>query len=149
MGSHYPGTECEVRALNAYIKLLRAAESLNARISQKVAAHHLTLSQFGVLEALCHLGPLPQSKLGEKLLKSSGNITMVVDNLEKLKLVERRRDNHDRRVVTVYLTAEGRALIERIFPEHVALIMEEMGVLDDREQEQLGQLCRKVGLKSR
>lgn len=148
MGSHYPGTEGEVRALNAYIKLLRAAESLNARISQKVAAHRLTLSQFGVLETLCHLGPLSQCKLGEKLLKSSGNITMVVDNLEKLGLVERRRDSGDRRVVTVYLTAEGRALIERIFPEHVAVIVEEMGVLDGREQEQLGQLCRKVGLKS-
>lgn len=148
MGSHYPGTECEVRALNTYIKLLRAAESLNARMSQKVAAHHLTLSQFGVLESLCHLGPLPQCKLGEKLLKSSGNITMVVDNLEKLGLVERRRDSQDRRVVTVYLTAEGRGLIERIFPEHVAVIVEEMRVLDEGEQEQLGQLCRKVGLKS-
>ncbi|MSR84170.1 MAG: MarR family transcriptional regulator [Candidatus Latescibacteria bacterium] len=147
MGSHYPGTECEVRALNAFIKLFRAAESLNARISQKVAAHHLTLSQFGVLETLCHLGPLPQCKLGEKLLKSSGNITMVVDNLEKLALVERRRDRVDRRVVTVHLTAEGRALIERIFPEHVAAIVEEMGVLDGGEQEQLGQLCRKVGLR--
>lgn len=147
MGSHYPGTECEVRALNAFIKLLRAAESLNARISHKVAAHHLTLSQFGVLEILCHLGPLPQCKLGEKLLKSSGNITMVVDNLEKLGLVERRRDSDDRRVVTVHLTADGRGLIERIFPEHVAVIVEEMGVLEGWEQEQLGKLCRKVGLK--
>ncbi|MBI2506495.1 MAG: MarR family transcriptional regulator [Candidatus Latescibacteria bacterium] len=148
MGSHYPGTEREIRALNAYIKLLRAAESLNARMSQKVAAHHLTLSQFGVLETLCHLGPLPQCKLGEKLLKSSGNITMVVDNLEKLGLVERRRDSEDRRVVTVHLTPEGRSLIERIFPEHVATIMEEMEVLDGGEQDLLGQLCRKVGLKS-
>ncbi len=147
MGSHFLGSECEVRALNAYIKLLRAAESLNARMSQKVAIHHLTLSQFGVLEVLYHLGPLPQCRLGEKLLKSSGNITMVVDNLEKLNLVERRRDSDDRRVVTVHLTAAGRQLIERIFPEHVALIVEEMGVLDEPEQEVLARLCRKVGLK--
>lgn len=147
MGSRYPGTECEIRALNTYIKLLRAAESLNARMSQKVAAHHLTLSQFGVLEVLCHLGPLPQCRLGEKLLKSSGNITMVVDNLEKRDLVERRRDSDDRRVVTVHLTGEGRQLIERIFPEHVAIIVEEMGVLDGPEQEVMAKLCRKVGLK--
>jgi MarR family 2-MHQ and catechol resistance regulon transcriptional repressor len=116
-------------------------------MSQKVAAHRLTLSQFGVLEILWHLGPLPQCRLGEKLLKSSGNITMVVDNLEKLGLVERRRDSEDRRVATVHLTAEGRGLIERILPEHVAVIVEEMGVLDGGEQEQLGQLCRKVGLR--
>ena len=147
MGTHYSGTEREIGALNAFIKLIRAAESLNERISQKIAAHHLTLSQFGVMEILHHLGALPQCKIGEKLLKSSGNITMVVDNLEKLNLVERRRDSGDRRVVMVHLTGEGRALIERIFPEHVGVIVEEMGVLDSREQELLGQLCRKVGLR--
>lgn len=149
MGTHYRGTEGEVRALDAYIKLLRATESVVARLSHQLRGKEgLTISQFGALEALLHLGPMAQRDLGTKLLKSSGNITMVVDNLEKRSLVERRREGGDRRVVTVHLTPDGERLIAEIFPQHAALITEEMGALDPEEQDTLGRLCRKLGLKS-
>ncbi|MFB3040304.1 MAG: MarR family winged helix-turn-helix transcriptional regulator, partial [Candidatus Poribacteria bacterium] len=125
MGTHYKGTEEEIRALNTYIKLMRAVESLTLRLNSHLASARLTISQFGALEALFHLGPLCQRELSEKLLKSSGNITMVVDNLEKRGLVERKREGEDRRYVTVHLTDEGRRLISEIFPAHVAAIVEE------------------------
>ena len=147
MGTHYKGTENEVRALDAYIKLMRGAESLTSRLNLLAAAAGLTLSQFGALEALFHLGPLCQRELGEKLLKSSGNITMVVDNLEKRRLVKRRRGGEDRRFVTVHLTEQGRRLITSIFPRHVSAIVGEMRSLTKREQEELGRLCRKLGRK--
>jgi MarR family 2-MHQ and catechol resistance regulon transcriptional repressor len=147
MGSHYQGTDREVRALDAYIKLLRAAESLSGRMSHHLAEHHLTLSQFGVLEVLLHLGPLSQRELGQKLLKSSGNVTMVIDNLEKQGLVRRQRENEDRRVVTVHLTREGRRVIRELFPHHLTGIVAEMEILTAQEQETLGRLCRKVGLR--
>jgi len=147
VGTHYKGTENEVRALDAYIKLMRGAESLTSRLNLLAAAAGLTLSQFGALEALFHLGPLCQRELGEKLLKSSGNITMVVDNLEKRRLVKRRRGGEDRRFVTVHLTEQGRRLITSIFPRHVSAIVGEMRSLTKREQEELGRLCRKLGRK--
>jgi MarR family 2-MHQ and catechol resistance regulon transcriptional repressor len=105
----------------------------------------LTVSQFGVLESLYHLGPMCQSDIGAKLLKSSGNITLVIDNLEKRGLVRRERDSDDRRMVIVSLTKKGRELIERIFPGHVAAILEEMSILTPTEQETLGRLCRTLG----
>ena len=75
MGTHFNGTEREVRALDAYIKLLRATESVVARLSHQLRDENgLTVSQFGALEALLHLGPMSQRDLGTKLLKSSGNI---------------------------------------------------------------------------
>lgn len=149
MGSHYRGTKVEIRALDAYIKLLRAAESVSARTSQYLGATGLTLSQFGVLEALLHLGPLCQRALGEKILKSSGNITVVVDHLEKRGWVERKREGDDRRFVTVHLTPQGRRLIRGIFPRHARAILKEMGALKPREQKQLGRLCRRLGLQKR
>lgn len=149
MGTHYQGTEREVRALNAYIKLMRAADSVTSRLSPLVAAVGLTMSQFGALEALYHLGPLCQCDLADKLLKSSGNITMVIDNLERRGLVRRWREGKDRRFVTVYLTEKGRRVIGEIFPRHVAAIVEEMSTLTKAEQEMLGRLCRKLGLKER
>ena len=76
-----------------------ASESVVGRIGQNLRAEDgLPLSQFGVLEALWHLGPLCQRDLGLKIRKSSGNMTMVVDNLEKRALVDRRKNADDRRV---------------------------------------------------
>lgn len=122
---------------------------MTARLNSLFTVEELTVSQFGVLEALLHLGPMCQRELGQKILKSSGNITMVVDNLEKQGLVIRQRDGEDRRFVTVHLTEEGSRLIGEIFPRHVAAIVEEMSILTAVEQEELGHLCRKLGRQER
>lgn len=145
MGSHFQGSEAEVQALSAFINLVRATESILSRTSVTRSRGGLTVSQFGVLESLYHLGPLHQCELGTKLLKSSGNITLVVDNLEKRGLVQRVREGDDRRFVSVHLTAEGRALIERVFPEHAAQLVAEMSRLNPSELQQLRVLCRRLG----
>src|SRR5207249_1387917 len=82
-----------------------------------------------------------QRVLGDKLLMSGGNITTVVDNLERRGLVRRERRGDDRRHVTVHLTSEGRRLISRVFPGHVAAIVEAFSALTPAEQEQLGRLA--------
>jgi len=143
----YKGTREEVRALGTFVKLVRAAESVTTRIHQHLIDAGLTVSQFGVLEALYHIGPLSQVNIAKKVLKSSGNITMVIDNLEKSGLVKRERKKDDRRYYIVQLTDEGRKLIGTIFPRHAAKIMEEMMILSSTEQETLGNLCRKLGLR--
>ena len=146
MGTRYRGSPREVRALDAYIKLSRAANSVALLTQRFLATHRLTAGQFGVLEILLHLGPVVQRQLGEKLLSSGGNITMVVDNLERRQLVRRSRDSVDRRLITVHLTPEGRQLIEQIFPEHARNIAEAFSVLSAGEQDQLGEYCKRVGL---
>ncbi len=145
--THYKGTRDEVRSLGAFVKLVRAAESITARIHQHLIDVGLTVSQFGVLEALFHIGPLSQVEIAKKVLKSTGNITMVIDNLEKRGLVKRERHRDDRRYYIVQLTDEGRKLIGSVFPRHAAKIVEEMKVLSSAEQETLGNLCRKLGLR--
>ncbi len=121
--TRYRGTKEEVRALNAYVKLMRACESVSARIHGHLAEAGLTASQFGVMEAIYHLDPLSQGELAKKILKSSGNITMVIDNLERRGLVKRERNREDRRLYAVQLTAEGRRLIGSILPRHAAKII--------------------------
>ena len=145
MPTHYSGTPQETLALNTFIKLTRSVDSLASRLSQRGTQGDLTESQFGVLETLYHLGSMCQNQLAAKILKSSGNLTMVIDNLEKRSLVRRVRDLEDRRKIQVSLTDEGRQLIGQIFPGHVASITEEMSALTPQEQETLGSLCRKLG----
>lgn len=147
MPTHYEGTPEEVRALNAYIKLTRATDSITDRLSQGDTQGGLTPTQFGVLESLYHLGSMCLGEISVKVLKSSGNMTLVIDNLEKQGLVCRQRKEEDRRMVMVSLTEKGYKLIERIFPGHVKAIVEEMSVLTPQEQIKLGELCRKLGKK--
>jgi MarR family 2-MHQ and catechol resistance regulon transcriptional repressor len=146
MGTKYAGTAAEVRALNAFINLVRAAESIAARTTGMFRRYGLTESQFGVMEMLHHLGPMCQADLGRKLLKTSGNMTTVIDNLEKRDLVRRERSHEDRRYITVHLTPEGQRLVEEVFPQHMEAIVDEMQSLSAAEQEQLRTLCRRVGV---
>lgn len=145
MPTHYKGTEEERRALDVFIKLMRAAESVADRTGSAMAAAGLTPSQFGVLETLYHLGPLMLSQIADKHLKSRNNFTVVVDNLEKQGLVRRERSGEDRRAIWVHLTDAGRERIEQVFPAHVRAVVEDMRVLTPEEQEQLGVLLRRLG----
>ena len=149
MPTHYKGTPQEELALNTYIKLTRSTDSFEARLAKHETLENLTATQFGVLEALYHLGPMCQNEIGHKLLKSGGNMTLVIDNLEKHGYVHRERNPEDRRMMIVSLTPEGKAVISRIFPEHVQAITEEMNALTAEEQQTLGDLCRKLGKKER
>src|SRR5512146_3234858 len=100
MPTHFKGNPEQILALDTYIKFTRAANSLDSRLARTEALKNITASQFGVLEALLHLGPMSQSEIGGKLLKSGGNITLVIDNLEKCGLVLRKTGLKDRRVTT-------------------------------------------------
>jgi MarR family 2-MHQ and catechol resistance regulon transcriptional repressor len=145
MPTHYKGSPKEVRALNTFIKLTRATDSVMRRLFSRETVAELTHGQFAVLEALHHLGPLCQGEISAKLLRSGGNITLVIDNLEKQGLVRRERDSADRRLVRVHLTPQGEKVIGRVFPAHAQAIVDEMSVLTPAEQEQLGALCKKLG----
>ncbi|GAP09223.1 transcriptional regulator, MarR family [Bellilinea caldifistulae] len=145
MPTHYQGDPQIASALDVWVKLTRAVDSIASRLSARGTTGSLTITQFGVLEVLYHLGPMPQCELAGKLLKSSGNITLVVDNLEKRGLVRRVADEHDRRISRVELTPAGLALIEEIFPKHAQAVAEEFSVLTPQEQHQLGDLLRKLG----
>lgn len=99
-----PGSAAETEALGVYVKLLRAGRTVLARVEPRLTAAGLTVTQFGVLEAILHKGPLTQRELMRKVLTSPGNLTDVIDKLEARDLVRRERSLADRRVVMVDLT---------------------------------------------
>lgn len=145
MPTRYRGTPSERRALNALIALSRCAASVSRDLAPSIRDAGLSESQFGVLEAILHLGPLAPCDLGEKLLTSRPNITAVVDDLEGKGLVRRERSREDRRSLTVHLTAAGERLIGSEMPRHVSAIARRLGALGAAEQEELARLCKKLG----
>ena len=145
MGTHYKGIKKEVTALDTFIKLTRASETLRAKLKLTLDDYSLSESQFAALDALCHLGCLSQKDLGTKLLRSGGNITMVVNNLLKNGFVRRNRSKKDRRLYLIKLTPKGKKKIEETLPKQVELITGMMNILSNGEQKELQKLCKKLG----
>lgn len=133
-------------ALSMWVKLVRASATMGKLSRENIESFGLTEPQFGVLETLGHVGPLTLGELGRKRLVSGGNITCVVDNLEKEGLVERIHSTEDRRTIEVRLTKKGNELFERIFVQHAEHITKLASVLNETEQKQLADLCKKLGL---
>lgn len=149
MGNYYKGSKKDIEALDSYIKLIRSAEVISSKINLELSNYRLTESQFGVLDALFHLGPMKHRELGKKILKSGGNITMVINNLEKRELVQRRRSEKDKREFIIHLTPKGKIKIKETLPIIVKTIKKHFEILDKDEQRELQYLCKVVGLQIR
>jgi MarR family transcriptional regulator, 2-MHQ and catechol-resistance regulon repressor len=85
--------------------------------------------------------------VAHKLLLSTGNITTVLQNLQKRGLISRERDANDQRYIQVSLAQKGRALVEEILPAHIATIVSDLSILTAGEQEALACLCRQLVLR--
>ncbi len=132
-------------ALGLWIKLARAFSVFNKRVTDQIRTFGLTPAQFSVLECLGHLGPLTIGGLCKKMLVTGGNMTVVVDNLEKQELVERVPSKEDRRAILVKLTEKGQKLFELVFPQHARYIAQIASVLTAPEQEHVSRLLKKLG----
>jgi MarR family transcriptional regulator, 2-MHQ and catechol-resistance regulon repressor len=135
------------RALGLWVKLARAYALFNKASMQDIRDSGLTQPQFGALECLGHLGAMTIGELSRKMLVSGGNMTCVIDNLEKEGLVRRETPEEDRRHVIVDLTDQGRALFENVFPKHADYITKVASVLSVEEQEQLAAMLKKLGTR--
>lgn len=132
-------------ALRAWVTLRRAATACTEALEADFTAWGLTESQFGVLEALRFKGPMHPCDLARTILRTSGNLTLVLDQLERRGLVRRERAASDRRFITVHLTDEGLALIDSCFPVHARRIAELFAVLSPEDLVRFSDLNRTVG----
>ncbi|WP_127531355.1 MarR family winged helix-turn-helix transcriptional regulator [Paenibacillus kobensis] len=143
MTKHSSGTQDE--ALDLYIALSRASQWVNAHADRDIRRHGLNRTEFGVLELLYHKGAQPIQQIGSKVLMSSGNITYVVDKLEKKQFVARRTSTEDRRLIYAEITDAGKQFIEEVFPQHADVIGSAVAGLTAEEMKTASQLLKKLG----
>ena len=136
-GKETPGTQ-------AFAALQRIVNKVSDEVYSALTPQKLTVSQFRILEALHKQGPLFQVELARQILKTTGNLTMVIDNLERGGLVERVRGKEDRRYYQIILTPDGNKLIKKLYPAHVRRIDKVMGKLTGPELEKLASICEKL-----
>jgi MarR family 2-MHQ and catechol resistance regulon transcriptional repressor len=133
-------------ALAIWVKLDRASMTFSRLTGKDIELYGLTQPQFGVLEMLGHLGPLTTGEIGKRMLVTGGCVTVILDNLEKIGIVERIRSSEDRRVIKVRLTARGESRFADAFQKHASRVTQLASVLSEEEQVQLSALLRKLGL---
>lgn len=146
MGSKFSGSFEQKLALDSYIKLFRASEILKAKISAVTNIYGFSDGQFYVLDALYHHGHLPQKILAEKIMRTEGNITMIINNLLKRKEIKRTKSQDDRRVHIISLTEKGKKEFEKIFTAVLKEIETMFCSLNQEEKIVLQNLCKKLGL---
>src|SRR6266568_443842 len=135
--------------VHVFLVLWKASHAAQAYAEKSILEVDMCGSDFAVLEALLHKGPLPVNEIGKKVLLTSGSITVAVDRIETKGLVERRAHGTDRRARIVHLTKEGRKLITRAYADHAA-DMERLALasLTRAERETLIGLLKKFGYKA-
>jgi MarR family transcriptional regulator, 2-MHQ and catechol-resistance regulon repressor len=136
-------------ALSLWVKLARAHATFSHLTAANINKFNLTPAQFGVVECLGHLGPMLIGDLTKKHLVSGGNMTVVVDNLEKEGIVERSVSKEDRRAFYVRLTRKGNRMFNSIFIQHAEYVAKLASVLTETEQTELGSLLKKLGTELR
>ena len=135
----------ELPAVHVWLVMFKAFRALATHASDSMKLTDLGDSDFRVLEALLHKGPLPVNIIGPKVGLTPGSISVAVDRLVKKDLVVRQEQETDRRVRNVRLTKKGRKLISTGFKEHAAAMETAMSGLSDREKRTLLRLLKKVG----
>src|SRR5213083_1920856 len=149
MKAHRPESLTGGSGVHVFLVLWKAARAVQAYAEESVSQLEMCGSNFAVLEALLHKGPLPVNEIGKKVLLTSGSITVAVDRLEKRGLVERRAHGTDRRARIVHLTREGRKLITHAYAQHAADLEQLMSAsLTTTERETLIRLLKQIGYEA-
>lgn len=132
--------------VHIWLVLWKASRAVGAYAERSISGLAICGSDFAILEALLHKGPLPVNEIGRRVLLTSGSITSAVDRLEAKGLVERRQSPDDRRSKIVHLTREGGRLITPAYAEHAddleRLVSDS---LTRGERETLIRLLKKIG----
>lgn len=138
-------SEFSQTTLKLWVVLSRAHAAIQEHARADVARHGLTMTEFAILEALFHRGPMLLGEVQRRILVSSGGITYLVDRLAARGLVERQDCPGDRRARYAALTAEGEALVREIFPQHVRCLERALAGLGEAEKEEAIRLLRTLG----
>lgn len=132
--------------LKCVIALNRTINTVNKRSIENFRSYGLTMNQFAVLEVLYHKGELRIKDIMEKILSTGGNMTVVIQNLERDGYIEKCQDPKDSRASLIKITKQGEEVMKCIFPKHLVILNDQFHLLQDEEKQQLITLLKKIGV---
>ena len=134
--------------VHCWLVWMRAHEAAVGYLLRGIAETGISFTDFRILEALLHKGPLPVNTIGPKVNLTPGSISTAVDRLLERGLVSRVESCEDRRVRVVALTKAGKDLIGPIFRKHAAEIAKMFSDASPKELEVLETVLKKTGKRA-
>ena len=144
--SDKPGDKSEATSAALWVVLARAYRSMETFVEHSVSALGIGLSDFMILEALLHKGPMTMSAICDAVLLANASMTAAIDRLEEKRFVERIASKEDRRVRLVHLTPEGTAFINRLYVRHLKDLDEVMKDVPPADRAELRRSLKTIGL---
>jgi len=141
--------QTHISAAKLWLVLARASSAIGTYVERSLGQRGFCLTDFMVLEALLHKGPLTISAIGEKVLLASASMTSAIDRLEERGLVHRSLSAEDRRVRLVALTCEGRRFIAGLFEKHVNDLEAISSEFSQQERQILYAAFKKIGFAAK
>ena len=135
-------------ASQLWVVLARCHKALSTLVEHSIAKEGLCLSDFMILEALLHKGPLTITEIQGKVLLATGSMTVAVDRLENKGHIVRKTTPEDRRARRLELTEEGRNVISTVFDTHNRELETWMADLTGSEKLQAYGALKKLGLSA-
>ena len=128
-----------------WIAVARVHQLWKKVFGEALAPLGIQLAHYDVLANIAHVPGLTQQALAEKLLVGRSAMSMLLPELERRGLIERRSDEADRRVRRLWLTEAGTTLTDKAMAIHVVRLEAMMTVLSDAECESIGEMMRRIG----
>lgn len=132
-------------ATHIRLVLWKAAKAVDRVDRASIKDTGLQVTDFAIMEALLHKGPMPINVIGQKVLLTSGSMTAAINRLQKRNLVRRAQDETDARTFFIYLTSTGRQVIEEAFEKHQRNLEAVMAVFTQKERGEIVPLLKRLG----
>lgn len=133
------------KTLLLFVIIQRTVQAINRKMSPLIREDDLTVGQWDTLNVLNTNGSMTVNGLIDKLLTSSGNIDVIINNLIKRGDIIKTVDKNDKRIRIIEITGKGRNIVRKSIPKHQKALNEIFDVLDDMEKDQLKLLLKKLG----
>jgi DNA-binding MarR family transcriptional regulator len=133
--------------LHLLIAMSRTTKKIHNRSASIFTAGGITTAQFSVLDVLYHKGSQSIRQITQLVLSTGGNMTVVINNMEKHGWISRCVHPDDKRCTVISISEEGKHIFEAIFPEHLKDLGICFSMLTNEEKTTLITLLKKVGLE--
>jgi MarR family 2-MHQ and catechol resistance regulon transcriptional repressor len=137
--------DANIRETMLWVRLAVTFNLLYQEIKKDLANKDLTFAQLDILVCLNRSRGLPLTEVADRLLVTGGNVTGIVDRMEKAGLVTRQRDHKDRRIVWARLTERGYAAYRQLMPRYIETMRKVNSFLTPAEKKELMRLLKKLG----
>lgn len=132
-------------SLKAFVVIMKAAKTLEGKVTNDIASRDMNMAEFTILEALYNKGPQTVRQISNAVLIKFGSITYVINKLAKKAYIERINSTEDRRVVYIHLTETGKEVMDAVFPDHQAAIESMFQEASDYDKEMIIDVLKKIG----